>query len=457
MPSVRLLPGKFAQCAAQSWRSAGDHFVTVVVKATLGVSEGGRMRCLPGNPVYARDLHRHSNPSSSLQDCSDLALVLDRGQVLFFGDAYGPSDTRSPARLTVVSAGVVVVDKRIVVRFPPSGAALGQVPVIYENAYGGLGDAFNPIGRADAPIMHATAPKFPGAMGPISYTWPMRAQLLRPEDKRGLRNNKEMSLPEGFNQAFFFAAPPDQRAPGHFRGDESIFLEGLWRGGGSIQLQLPELRASARRLDELGDAVEIPLSADTLRIDAEQECISLTWRGRIELRDSEEHVLVAVGVSIRGEPIGWPDVDCPEDTVDDSEGATKAVRLVELKGRTMPFSAPKSAPKPAPDKDDSAAAASTGPIPGSPWSPSAKAQATPSTPKQKSTLSEGIVLDRRERSLAKADPAAAAGIAAAPAPLVIPIDARPVERPMRDTGTVHLGSGPGARFLLAMAARLQAR
>lgn len=447
MPSVRLLPGKFAQCAAQSWRSGDDHFVTLVVKATLGVSDGGRMRCLPGNPVYARDLHRHSNPSNSLQDCSDLALILDRGQVLFFGDAYGPSDTRSPARLTVVSGGVVAVDKRIIVRFPPSGAALGQVPVLYENAYGGLGDAFNPIGSADAPIMHATAPKFPGAMGPISYSWPMRAQLLRPEDKRGLRNSKEMSLLEGFNHTYFFAAPPDQRAPGHFRGDESIFLEGLWRGGGSIQLQLPEFRASAQRLDESGASVEIALSADTLRIDSEQECVSLTWRGRIKLRAPEEHVLVAVGISIRGEPIGWPDVESPEDTVDDSEIATKAVRLGELKGRTMPFDTPKAAPK-----NVSAVEPTGRPIPGSPWSASTPVQ--PSTPKQKSTLSDGIVLDRLDPAVKKAS---AVPPAAAAAPLGIPTDARPVERPVRDTGAVHLGSGPGARFLVAMASRLQAR
>ncbi len=404
----------------------------MVVKSSVRFDDQGEPHGTDAAPIRARDVHRDGNPAHSLEDASDLFPFLPRGEVLFCGEAWGPSGVRCPARLAIVSGGRVVVDKRLEAQIPPSGAATGSIAITYESSLGGPGYPFNPVGREDPPLVHATAPKFPAALGPIARGWKLRSSLLSKEDKAALKA-AEPALSDGFNYAFFHSAPPDQRVAGFFRGDETIRLESLVRGGGARELVLPSMRARAKRLLPTGHEQDIPLVLDTLRVDGASDVVSATFRGAIVLGEEEEPIVVSAAVALFDQPFVWPDVSAGADFVDEDTAATRAVRLDELGSRTMPFSGADAER----GHDETRASA---PLPGAPWS-GASAFATPAERRQAMTIQEGM-----------------------PAPSSPPIGPFPLpparaqdQAPAADAGEVELEEGPATDLLLVMAEKLRGR
>lgn len=380
-----------------------------------------------------RDIHRDGNPAHSLEDASDLAPYLPRGEVLYRGDVWGPSGVRVPARLAIARGGSLIVDKRIEAQIPPSGAATGSIAVTYESSLGGPGHPFNPVGREDPLLIHATAPKFPAALGPIVRGWKLRSSLLTKEDKAALKADAP-ALPATFNYVYFHSAPPDQRIAGFFRGDETLLLESLVRPGGAREVALPSIRARAKRLLRTGEEREISLALDTLRVDGATDTLSATFRGAIVLDEEEDPIVVTAAVALFDQPFVWPDVSSKVDIVEEDTAATGVMRLDELGSRTMPFSGSDG------DRARDEVRARV-PVPGAPWS-GGSAFATPAEQRQAMTIQEG----GRPPSFPAPGPSK---------PIFSVPVAVPLPEPERDEGVVELEEGPAADLLLAMAEKLR--
>jgi hypothetical protein len=89
---------------------------------------------------------------------------------------------------------------------------------------------------------------------------------------------------------YFQAAQPDQQVE-YLCGGEWIALEGLHPTWPRLQTRLPAARGAARVLVNLaGAANETPVAlvCDRLIVEPDRQALSLTWRGRYEIRDGDQ-------------------------------------------------------------------------------------------------------------------------------------------------------------------------
>lgn len=483
MATVRLLPVGALQCASQSWRAGGKPSATIIAKATFVPGAGGALALATDpDPVALRDEHFERSPTRSVEEASDLAPPLPRGEVLLRGVAHATGGSRSVVRLVVARAGTASMDRRVVVR--GDDARPGEpllVPLTYENAIGGAGHALNPVGRGAPLLVDPIEPATPGSFGPIARAWRARTSLLGADQRRGL-SGPTWTL-DGVPPEYFHAAPLRQRIEGFFTCDEEIWIDGVSANGARIHWRLPGLRAEARVL--LADAAHTPieLRADTLKIDATKRRVHMVWRGSVALGGDDERIVVAVGIAPLGEPIAWPDVapDEPADAAPRSAPAgmdqTGAFELKGLATPTLPFGGAAA----------SSPAADARPAPAAQWVGAVPATTIPAHPAQLQTLDDPSA---RAALLAgiqgvaaptTSPPSPAAPSPAAPSPAVPP-SATPLSAPPRpaaplsapqqpakpmvvelapvsgamDLGTLTLDSGLGSLLIYAVRERLAA-
>lgn len=439
MVAVRLVPVGSVKCGSLAWRAARS-FTTVIVKATFGFDAEGRAELRPdGDDIVVRDEHIDNNPTRALREASDLAPYLAVGEVLFRGHAHPRGPAPTPCRIVVARGARPLIDKRFVVMSPRGE----PVSLTAENAIGGPGFPDNPVGRAEPLVINPLDPRAPALVGPIPRVWRARASLLRPDDKPGLKK-RQLEIGEGFQWAFFHAAPIDQRARTTFVGDESIHLEGLARDRPHVELRLPQARAEARWVRSDAPAVPIELRADTIRVDGDAGRVTLTWRGFFEVAEGEHRMVVAAGVSIHGAPIDWPEIAPETDEVGApspeqpaaviSLGETGILHLDGLNAPTLPFGT-KSADEGSPSRPKAN-------IPGAPFAP-------PSTPGS-SSMESTIATDSAAIS-APATPFPTRPVssrpavpASAPAPLVTSANVAPARPAQAHTAAIQIPTAPPA-------------
>ncbi len=143
----------------------------------------------------------------------------------------------------------------------------------------------------------------PTGFGPIPPTSPCRAEKLggAPMLRAGWEN---APLPWTIDPAFFNVAPPDQRLKA-LRPNEAIMLFGLLRDRERFGMRLPGVqpRAFAQNGSEGRD---VPLSADTLWIDADRKLLTVTWRGQVPVGSPAQRVVVAL--QERDAVLTWPEL-----------------------------------------------------------------------------------------------------------------------------------------------------
>lgn len=486
MVAFRMLPVGPVRCGTQLWRAHGKLFATIIVKAAFG--HVGQMldEC---DPIQESDDHHDGDPTKSLRDDTDLVPYLGTGEVLFEGAAYLASGGRAQARLAVLRDDKVLVDKRIIVRAPPGApGGIARVPITYENALGGPGHPQNPVGQPHPQLVHATHASEPASLGPIAPIWRARASLLGPSHKRPRAAvGRPMDLQPGFPWEFFHAAPPDQRSPEFFQGNERIRLEHLTPGSTAAEIQLPGAQAEVRVLRAGKTALSVGFNADVLRIDGERLRVTVSWRGFFEVKTEHDTLVLAAGVRTPAQPIVWPPaakgstvVMRPPRTDPGTAGAplepelgeTAALNERALDQNTLPFAgggAQRGSSRPAP------------PIPGAPWA--AVAAPVPS-PAGAQTVSDPHAGERRgssERPAVVAPPhqvatpapvspayapapAFAPSLARAPAPAAPPSPspmpaAPPAPSPMPAAAPafVQMPEGLGTDLLITIATRRRER
>jgi hypothetical protein len=311
------VPAGAVSVAVVAWRFGGMVRATAVAKATFALAADAVMPRVAPEPIVHAEVHYDDSPARSIRLTTDLAPYLNRADVLLTGHAYAPRGVfveTLPVRLGLFDGARPVLDKTVLVR---QKGGLKRVPLVYERAYGGLGFADNPFGvgattgSGEPNILDSFDDRRVAGLGPIGQIWPARKRLLGSLPRRALDPSGIMDLPDAFEWEYFQAAPPDQRVP-FLRGDEWIVMDGLHPRHARLRSQLPGARGIALvyGLSPWGvvEGQPIALHADTLRIDADEQRCSLTFRATFPIAEEALASLrVVLGVELPGSPVTWPD------------------------------------------------------------------------------------------------------------------------------------------------------
>lgn len=316
------------------------HSLTLVAKGTWDLVRGGTAvpseeQLLPTGPEPWDD----GGDSPSLRYDSDFAHYKPRADLLVVGTARPPGG--QPVTRLPVGVRVGQHSKALMVfgdRWWTTGAVrseatdpvpFDQMPLRYENAFGGAGFAWNPVGKGYGEVVSEAgysvlplpnvehpsdrlespdAVPYPAGFAPIPVEWRERMAKTGTYDDRWLAERWPW-FPEDLDWTFFNSAPPDMQVEGFLRGDEEIQLENLDAEHPHFTSRLPGVRvrcflsendepggASGGEAERVASFREVPMSLDTLWIDADARTLVLVWRGVAEVSSEEldeiRHVLL---------------------------------------------------------------------------------------------------------------------------------------------------------------------
>jgi hypothetical protein len=305
------------------WRIRGELRVSVVVKACFALEADAPMGLLEPEEILRAEVHHGRNPLRSVWLTSDLAPYLPKADVILTGHACAPEGQTvdgMSVRLAVYGEDALL-DKSINVhgdRAKGAAVPFDRMPLVYERAFGGIGNNDNPFGTGagegdDAPPPNLVDPADPrrvACFAPIGRSWPVRRKLL-PGDGRRLVEGPPMEIPDGLDFAYFQVAPPDQRV-GYLVGNEWLVLEGLHPTQAQIASSLPSAIGRARVFG-MGPGRTLALVADTLRIDGDTLGCQVVWRGSFPVPDlaTLEALVIHAGVETSVKPLRWPEAPAP--------------------------------------------------------------------------------------------------------------------------------------------------
>lgn len=307
------------------WELSPSRWVlTVVCKATFRLELGVLSLAEEQLPIFEHEQHWDDDPGRSLRAPSDLVPFKPRADVLLVGSAHAKNG--QPVRSLVARLSVGKVDKSIEM-LPPrvrtrdgeirEGKRWTKMPVSYERAAGGPGTE-NPVGLGPAsprdpygqlPLPCLFPPGFPQdtekapppvGFGPIAASWP--ARLAR----AGRAADRDVALApfgDGFDAAFFQAAPPDQQID-TLRPNERILLENLHPKHALFVTNLPGIVPRAR-VEIGGPPREIGFAGDTLWIDTDAGVCTVTYRVKVDLEHADQEGRVLVALAKGDQAIPW--------------------------------------------------------------------------------------------------------------------------------------------------------
>lgn len=299
--------------------------LTVVCKATFRLEPGVLSLADEQEPIETQERHWDDDPARSLYTPSDMVPFKPRAEVLLVGSAFAKSG--QPVRSLVARLSVGKVDKSIEVVSPRVRTREGEIregkrwtkmPLAYERAAGGPGTD-NPVGTGPGaprdpygqlPLPGLLPPGFPPdadrtpqavGFGPIAATWPSRkAKIGRAAPDR---DPALAPFGEGFDAAFFQAAPLDQQLD-TIRPNERITLENLHPRHPVLVTSLPGIAPRAR-VELGGPPRETSFAADTLWIDTDAGICTVTFRAKVDLEHADQEGRVLIALAKGDQAIPW--------------------------------------------------------------------------------------------------------------------------------------------------------
>jgi uncharacterized protein YjbI with pentapeptide repeats len=182
----------------------------------------------------------------------DTGIPKSCGELLVTGSAFQPGGEPRPGSMVRVKVGKV--DKTLYVignrywqrRSPTEPEPFTQMPITWENAFGGEGYSRNPLGKGIAPIKTEHGPAHPlpnvelpgmliqskkerpepAGLGPIDLMWPQRFSKAGTHDTQWLKE-RFPGFARDMDWSIFNIAPQDQHQREPFRGDESFLIDGM--------------------------------------------------------------------------------------------------------------------------------------------------------------------------------------------------------------------------------------
>jgi hypothetical protein len=310
-------------------------FMTVVVKGTFRLVEGGPCVALPAakQPKIGKMQNFMDRHGNSMKQPSDSVPFKARAECLFVGAACAPGG-QPVERLDVTFAvgpmrkSLSVFGDRRWVREADGGARLTRpepfvtLPVRAEYAHGGLASAYNRHGIGFEPLDDTAGASVAVAnvqpVGGTALGWdhdglsagfgplppmalPRRRQLGTMDGRWQVR--RRPLPPDDFEVAFFNAAREDQQIDGFLAGDEEILLENLHPTVPQFRARLPGTTVRCfvyQRVDDAEDALcefaEVQTKLDTCIVNVPEASVTLNWRGTLEIESRRheriDHLLV---------------------------------------------------------------------------------------------------------------------------------------------------------------------
>jgi len=205
---------------------------------------------------------------------------------------------------------------------PSAPEPFTAIDLKYQNSYGGLGYAENPVGKGFGKQVDKNGKKVrplpnithltdtlstsrtrlePAGFGPLAQTWKQRCSYLGTYKGKYLKEYWPW-FPVDFDWHYFNAAPIDMQVKGYLVGDEKLNFANLHPQHGQYEASLPGLRIRCfvnRRIDPEPAALqfkEVNMRLDTLWVDMDGETLVLVWRGWCEVLSEEfediEHLFI---------------------------------------------------------------------------------------------------------------------------------------------------------------------
>ncbi len=313
------------RCAPVAWRET--EYLTAIVKASFHWQDEAEMLLADAEPLVLQDEPHDGNPALSLRYASELVPSRPKVDVLMTATAFGAGGQPVPSaavRLAVYRASEPLIDKTLHIfgdrRVGDDGNPTGPVPfeslkLRYDRSHR---DADNPHGVDGRRLPNNVYPGQPGrsaGFGPLSPFAHSRNCHLGSTKQHGLKAEK-LALADDMDWQYFQAAPEDQRLQS-LQGNEQVVLDGVHPARPRLRSQLPSARAEAylgggtanasAALSEADAAgwVALPLTADTLQIDADRGLVSIVWRGHLRLSATHRlsELILAAGVALPGETL----------------------------------------------------------------------------------------------------------------------------------------------------------
>lgn len=261
----------------------------------------------------------------------DLLMLKPKGELLVTGKGYPRGGPRGACSVRVALGSIdktlwVVGPRRWKLGAPTDPEPFAEMPISWENAFGGPGFAENPVGKGIAsvkgekgefqPLPNIEDPKHllhspkdrPAAVGFGAYdiSWPQRSSKLGTYDSAWLAE-RFPGFAADFDLAYFNGAPLDQRIEGYFQGGEAFTVENMHPSLPRIEGTLPTLRARVFINQKTPEGVvlrEVKMRIDTVHLFPHAERGVLLFRGMVKVAepDAADVLQILGGVEDPGEP-----------------------------------------------------------------------------------------------------------------------------------------------------------
>lgn len=311
----------------------GKWQVTVVVKASYGWDQTGKVIAIDPRPMVAMDEFAGEPATSGLLSASELATTKPKVDVLLAGALAFPRPINQIDVLLLVGTRVqkgarvygdrVWLPSAVADLVPSQPRPVTRVPIAWERGYGGgdpqdakFLDPRNPAGSGvarepkslhgkpapnfedpDKPIGSLVGKPAPIGFGPIAQHWQARLALAGTYDEKWEKSRRPLP-PADFSPVFFNVAPADQQLDGYLPGEEVRLVN--MTTAAQDYFRLPDLAVPVTIVtsEELSEATTV---VDTVIIEPEERRFSLVGKTQASLVEGPQSVSqIVVGELTRG-------------------------------------------------------------------------------------------------------------------------------------------------------------
>jgi hypothetical protein len=317
------MPRRFHVINSTSWphllfysiNCRGEPVATCTVRATFDIRSDTLERSRTADPIRMSDEYYRAPGNSSLRYAADMAAFKPNADILFVDPVARPPDGHELERPWPIDIRVGALQHRIWacgarrtgLMKPKNKRQTGEVPVIYELAFGGassvghwpenpVGVGWHPSSPHDFPQVRASehdrAKRGPTVgLTPIAATWEPRLAAAGTYDDAWVQDQWPLP-PVDFSDDFFNVAPCGLRYPGYLNGTEPVVIQGLSRH--SLEFKLPGLERPTlaiwcRRATGDSSGAFVQLQLDTLEINVDRRRVGLVWRACFDVPEAAEH------------------------------------------------------------------------------------------------------------------------------------------------------------------------
>lgn len=283
-----------------------SYSVTPTVKATFKLIPGEMVAPLEEQPQFEGDV----KGEGEILYAGDLVPFKPKADLLLRATCHTPGGKRATActvkfALADWSKELAVVgnrnwDKGLVFNKMGEPEEFNNVELTWANAFGGDKYKLNPAGKGrkdgrlpnveyqDELVKSPGNQPTPAGFGPIDATWKQRASKLGTYDKKWLKE-RWPAMPKDFDWTYYNTAPEDQQIE-FPQGNESVTLVNMHPDHAELKASLPGLRMRCLVRRKEGEELaehDVPMNLDTVYVDAQQETVTLVWRGVSNIREEE--------------------------------------------------------------------------------------------------------------------------------------------------------------------------